>query len=198
MAAYEGLFNALGLRDWCDEDKSGGLMSMSQLLAQAGGGDDSAGLPFPSLDVLHEACNKIGQTRDVTAGLENGFLAIRPELKLVLDPLTQPLSWMLDGALYLFETTPWWLMIPVLLLITWVASRSTGVTAFVLGVLVFFGLIDHYDVAMQTLSIVFVCTGLSVAMGVPIGIGMSKSDTAQRMIVPILDLACKRCPPSFT
>ena len=42
--------------------------------------------------------------------------------------------------------------------------------------------------AMQTLAIVFVCTSLSVALGVPIGIGMSKSDTAQRMIVPILDL----------
>ena len=41
---------------------------------------------------------------------------------------------------------------------------------------------------MQTLAIVFVCTSLSVALGVPIGIGMSKSDTAQRMIVPILDL----------
>ena len=41
---------------------------------------------------------------------------------------------------------------------------------------------------MQTLSIVFVCTSLSVALGVPIGIGMSKSDTAQRLIVPLLDL----------
>ena len=188
MAAYEGLFDALGLRDWCDQDKTGGLVSMADLLKSTTGEETSGGLPFPSLDVLHKACHSIGQTRDVTAGLETGFLEIRPELKLVLDPLTQPLSWMLDGALYIFETTPWWAMIPLLLILTWIVSRSKGVTAFVAAVLIFFGFIDHYDVAMQTLSIVFVCTGLSVLMGVPIGIGMSKSDRAQRLIVPILDL----------
>lgn len=190
MAAYEGVFDAIGLRDWCDEDKADAPMSMAQLLAQTQGQDGvtDEGLPFPSLDVLHEACAKIGQTRDVTAGLEDGFLEIRPELKIILDPITQPLSWMLDGALWVFETTPWWAMIPLLLFVTWFVSRSKGVTTFVAAVLIFFGVIDHYDVAMQTLAIVFVCTGISVAFGVPIGVGMSKSNTAQRMIVPILDL----------
>ncbi|MBY5932088.1 ABC transporter permease subunit [Tateyamaria omphalii] len=190
MAAYDGVIDGLGLRDWCDAGKEDAPMSMAQLLAQSGGGETSNGpaLPFPSLDVLHEACGRIGQTRDLTAGIEQGFLAVRPELKLVLDPLTQPLSWMLDGTLWLFQATPWWIMIPVLLLISWWVSRSASVTAFVASVLLFFGFIDHYEVAMQTLSIVFVCTGISILLGVPIGIGMSKSDRAQRMIVPILDL----------
>jgi glycine betaine/proline transport system permease protein len=166
-------------------------MSMAQLLAQAKGDEaaaDGPALPFPSLDELHEACHAIGQTRDVTEGLENGFLAIRGELKAVLDPLTQPLSWMLDSALFLFEAAPWWVMIPALVLFSWVVSRSRPVTAFVAFVLLFFAGIDHYEVAMQTLAIVFVCTGLSVMLGVPIGIGMSRSNMAQRMIVPILDL----------
>jgi glycine betaine/proline transport system permease protein len=189
MAAYEGLFDTFGLRDWCDQDKEAAPMSMAQLLAQSGGSEETtSGVPFPSLDVLHEACHSISQTRDVTEGLEKGFLAIRSELKFVLDPITQPLSWMLDGTLYAFESTPWWVMIPVLLLVSWWVSRSKSVTAFVAVVLLFFGIIDHYDVAMQTLAIVFVCTGISVLLGVPIGVGMSKSDTAQRIIVPILDL----------
>ena len=191
MAAYDGLFNALGLRDWCDVGKEDAPMTMAQLLAQSGGDNgagEGGGLPFPSLDVLNEACGRIGQTRDLTAGIEQGFLAIRSELKFVLDPLTQPLSWMLDGTLWVFESAPWWLMIPALLLLSWWVSRSRPVTAFVAVVLLFFGLIDHFEVAMQTLAIVFVCTGLSVVLGVPIGIGMSRSDTAQRIIVPILDL----------
>ena len=189
MAAYEGVFDTLGLRDWCDQDKADAPMSMAQLLAQSGGGgDESSGLPFPSLDTLHEACHAIGQTRDVTEGLEKGFLSIRAELKFVLDPITQPLSWMLDGALYVFESTPWWVMIPLLLVVSWLVSRSRPVTAFVAAVLLFFAFIDHYEVAMQTLAIVFVCTGISVLLGVPIGIGMSKSDTAQKVIVPVLDL----------
>ena len=41
---------------------------------------------------------------------------------------------------------------------------------------------------MQTLSIIFVCTGISVCSGVPIGIAMSKSDRLQRIVVPVLDL----------
>lgn len=192
MAAYEGVFGALGLSEWCDAGSEGGPMSMEQLLAQAQGVDvaDTAGggVPFPSLDVLHEACPAIGQTRDLTASLETGFLAVRDEMKLVLDPITQPLSWLLDGALITFQATPWWIMIPILLVATWFASRSRGVTAFVFAVLFFFAFIDHYEVAMQTMAIVFVCTSISVIIGVPIGIGMSRSDLTQRMVVPILDL----------
>lgn len=191
MAFYDGLFDSLGLRDWCDQNADDGPMSMADLLARnAGGGDGAAGeaFPFPSLDELHESCNQIGQTRDFTSGIEEGFLSIRGALKAVLDPLTQPLSWMLDGALWLFTTTPWWIMVPVLVLLTWIVSRSRGVTLFVLSTFLFLGVIDHLEVAMQTLSIIFVCTGLSVLIGVPIGIAMSKSNTLQRVIIPVLDL----------
>lgn len=190
MAAYDGFFDTLGLREWCDADSADAPMSMAQLLAQAKGEEavEGVGLPFPSLDVLHEACPAIGQTRDLTAAIETGFLGVRDELRVILDPVTQPLSWLLDGALIAFQATPWWIMMPLLLLVSWFAGRSRGVTAFVACVLLFFAFIDHYEVAMQTLAIVFVCTGLSVAIGVPIGIGMSRSDVTQRIIVPVLDL----------
>ena len=191
MAAYDWFFDTFGLRGWCDAEKQDAPMSMAQLLAQTGGGgaeEGGAALPFPSLDVLHAACDRIGQTRDLTAALENGFLAVRSEMKMVLDPITQPLSWMLDGALIVFQTVPWWIMIPILLVMSWFASKSRGVTGFVGAVLLFFAFIDHYDVAMQTMAIIFVCTSISVAIGVPIGIGMSRSDLTQRLVVPILDL----------
>ena len=118
MAQYDGVFNALGLREWCDADKVDGPMTMAQLLAKAQGTnpDEASGpLPFPSLDALHEACGKIPQTRDMTAGLERFFLDIKDNLKLVLDPITQPLSWMLDGALWLFTSIPWFVLIPMLI-----------------------------------------------------------------------------------
>jgi len=191
MAAYDWFFNSLGLREWCDADKEEAPMSMAQLLAQTQGSEAEASgpaFPFPSLDVLHEACARIGQTRDLTEGLEQGFLSVRPELKLVLDPLTQPLSWLLEGSLFAAETAPWWLLIPLLTLLSWYVSRSRSVTVLVASVLLFFSAIDHFEVAMQTLAIVFVCTALSIVVGVPVGIGMSRSNVAQRMIVPILDL----------
>jgi len=56
---------------------------------------------------------------------------------------------------------------------------------FTLGFLAF---IDHYDHAMQTLAIIFVCAFLCVLFGVPIGIAMSRSDRLQRYIIPVLDM----------
>ncbi len=189
MAFYDGLFKALGLSEWCEGGSSSAPMSMADLLAQSSGQEKSgAFFPFPSLDNLNESCSGIIQSRDVTKGIEDGFLAAKPALKSVLDPITQPLSWLLDGALWTFSAVPWFVMIPILVAIAWYASRSVGVTVFVFGSIMLLGLVDHYDVAMQTLSIIFVCTGISVALGVPIGIAMSKSDRLQKSVVPILDL----------
>ena len=52
---------------------------------------------------------------------------------MVLDPLTQPLSWMLDGALYGMLSAPWWIIIPAILAVVWLVSRSRGLIAFVAG-----------------------------------------------------------------
>jgi len=189
MAFYDGVFKFFGLEDWCGKSTSEAPLSMADLLAKSSGKEDSGpAFPFPSLDNLNESCANLSQTRDVTKGIENGFLAAKPALKTVLDPITQPLSWMLDGALWTFSAVPWFIMIPILLAISWYASRSKGVTIFVAISILLLAFVDHYDIAMQTLSIIFVCTGISVALGVPIGIAMSKSDKLQRSIVPVLDL----------
>lgn len=189
MAFYDGLFSALGLEGWCGEGGSSAPMSMADLLAKSSGKETNEEFfPFPSLDNLNESCPGIIQSRDVTKGIENGFLTAKPSLKAVLDPITQPLSWLLDGALWVFATTPWFIMVPILVAISWFASRSKPVTIFVFVSIMMLGLVDHYDVAMQTLSIIFVCTGISILLGVPIGIAMSKSDTLQRSVVPVLDL----------
>jgi glycine betaine/proline transport system permease protein len=95
-------------------------------------------VPFPSLDNLHSACNAIPQTRDMTAGLESGFLAVRPSLRTVLDPLTQPLSWALDSALTLFTATPWWALVPIICLFCYRVARSASVTLLVAVFMAFF------------------------------------------------------------
>ena len=190
MAFYDGLFKVLGLKEWCGDGASDAPLSMADLMAQAGGADASDGpfFPFPSLDNLNESCSNLSQTRDITKGIEDSFLAAKPALKTVLDPITQPLSWLLDGALWTFATIPWFIMIPILIAVSWYASRSKAVTVFVGFSILLLAFVDHYDVAMQTLSIIFVCTGFSVVLGVPIGIAMSKSDGLQKTVVPILDL----------
>jgi glycine betaine/proline transport system permease protein len=194
MATYESVFSALGLETWCESgtEKASGPVSMADLLAQNAGTDVPAPslweLPFPSMDQLHEACSAFPQSRALTKGLEQAFLDIKDGLSLVLDPLTQPLSWFLQGALWLFETTPWWIMIPVLLALVMFVSRSSRLVVFVAACLIAFAFIDYYTFATQTLAVIFVCAFICVLLGVPIGIAMSRSDRFQRMSIPVLDM----------
>ena len=194
MSTYESVFSILGLEAWCESGtkESSGPVSMADLLAQNAGTDVPPPsiweLPFPSMDTLHEACGAFPQSRALTKGIENGFLSIKDGLSFVLDPLTQPLSWFLEAALWLFETTPWWLMIPVLLVVVLLVSRSVKLVVFVAASLLMFAFIDYYSFAAQTLAVIFVCAALCVVLGVPIGIAMSRSDRLQAGVIPILDM----------
>ena len=192
MATYDFVFRALGLEEWCEaEAGSAAPMSMDALIAQSSGEEQSTtiwDLPFPSMDALNDACPAFPQSRNVTLGLENGFLAVKDSISVVLDPITQPLSWMLDSSLYAILNTPWWIVIPLLLAIVWMVSKSWGLLVFValsIGGLAF---IDYYSYAMQTLAIIMVCAFLCVLLGVPIGIAMSRSDRLRAGTIPILDM----------
>ncbi|MDW4550717.1 ABC transporter permease subunit [Defluviimonas sp. D31] len=190
MAAYSGFFETLGLKDWCEAGSTGGPQSLADLLAKTGKVAETSpwDMPFPSLDALHEACGAIPRTRELTAGLERVFLDIKDPLKFVLDPLTQPLSWAIDGALWAILAMPWWIVIPIFLVVVQFAARSARVTLFVASVLVMLAFVDHYTYAMQTLAIILVCTVICVLIGVPIGIAMSRSDRLQRSVIPVLDM----------
>ena len=192
MATYDWLFSSLGLDGWCGASGGSAPTSLADLAAQSSGGEAAAPtiweLPFPSMDALNDSCPAFPQSRELTLGLERGFLDVKDALSFVLDPITQPLSWALDGALYGILNTPWWIVIPILLAITWFVSRSWGLLTFVAISILGLAFIDHYDYAMQTLAIIFVCAAICVLIGVPIGIAMSRSDTMQNATIPILDM----------
>ncbi|WP_298452445.1 ABC transporter permease subunit [uncultured Marinobacter sp.] len=192
MATYDSLFSALGLKDWCAKGKEDGPMSMADLLAKAKGKDAEPeslwDVPFPSLDALNDSCAAFPQSRELTKGLEEGFLAVKDNLSLVLDPLTQPLSWALDGALYGMLNTPWWIVIPIMLAVVFLVTKSWKLVLFVGVSICLLAFIDYYEYAMQTLAIIFVCAFLCVLFGVPIGIAMSRSNTMERLTIPVLDM----------
>jgi glycine betaine/proline transport system permease protein len=206
MATYDFLFNGLGLRGWCDQDAAPGPMSMADLLARGAGAQPEKpwlqalwDVPFPSLDALNQACPAIARSRDLTRGLEQSFLNIKDPMKVVLDPITQPLSWALESALHIFTATPWWVMLPLMLALVWVASRSWALLGFVGSALAFLLFVDHYDYRhandVDHLSYARFCAFI---FGVPIGIAMSRSDTMQRMTRYRCWTCCRHCRPSST
>lgn len=192
MATYDFVFSSLGLKEWCAEGKSDAPMTMAQLLSKSKGTEADTPslweLPFPSMDALNESCASFPRSRELTKGLEQGFLAIKDSLSVVLDPITQPLSWALDGTLYGMLNTPWWIVIPILLGVVLLVTKSWKLVGLVAGALCLLAFIDYYEYAMQTLAIIFVCAFLCVLIGVPIGIAMARSDLMQRLTVPILDM----------
>lgn len=199
MAFYDGLFDGLGLRNWCDASTSTGPVSIAELLkksADARAGSTSlVNIPFPSLDALSEACRAMPRTRDFTSAIERAFLSIRVPLKTILDPLTQPLSWLLDFSLRVVDKVPWWILVLGLLVIVYAASRSWAILALVTGVLALFGFVDHLHQALQTMVIVLSCTFICILIGIPIGILMAQSKRSERLMLPVLDML--QTLPSF-
>lgn len=192
MATYDFVFSSLGLKEWCAEGTSNAPMTMAALLKKTQGTEQQVDslwdVPFPSMNALNESCAAFPKSRELTKGLEQGFLSIKDNLSIVLDPLTQPLSWFLDGALYVMLNTPWWIVIPLLLAVVFVVTKSWKLVVFVVVSLFLLAFIDYYRYAMETLSIIFVCAFLCVLLGVPIGIAMSRNDMMQRMTIPVLDM----------
>ncbi len=112
----------------------------------------------------------------------------------VLTDTLQPLFDVLRAIfLGLYETVNWVVQSPPF----WIVILAVAVLAFfakgwklAIGVLIGFGLIvavDQWENAMDSLSLVLVASLIAVLISVPLGILGARSDSASRIIKPILD-----------
>ncbi|NDV86863.1 ABC transporter permease subunit [Aurantimonas aggregata] len=91
--------------------------------------------------------------------------------------------------------TPWFIVLGVIVLIVWLASRSSKITIGSAIALTLIGVFGMWEDTMRTLSIIVVCTLMSIVVGLPIGILMSRSNRVQAVINPVLDVM--QTMPSF-
>ncbi len=91
--------------------------------------------------------------------------------------------------------TPWPVILLVVGLIAWVASRNWKIVAGSIVTLLLIGYFDMWQDTMKTISMIFVCTVMSIVLGIPIGIAMAKSTWVQRLVNPVLDVM--QTMPSF-
>ncbi len=95
----------------------------------------------------------------------------------------------------LLLTTPWPIIILAIAILAWFGSRSWKL---VVGSAIAFMLIGYFGMwkdCMATVAIISVCTTVCIAIGIPIGVIMSKSNRAEKAILPILDMM--QTIPSF-
>ena len=107
------------------------------------------------------------------------------------DPLLYFLIWferLLLGA-------PWWLVILVIAGLCLAASRSLRLTVGVVAAFFVIGFLGMWGDTMRTLAIIFVSTLMAIAIGIPLGIAMARSDRIQSIVTPVLDVM--QTMPSF-
>lgn len=100
------------------------------------------------------------------------------------DPLLSFLVWFEQ----LLLATPWIVVLSIITALIYFASRSWKLTLSSLLALSCIGMFGMWEDTMRTLSIITVCTLMTIMIGIPIGILMGRSNKAQAVITPILDI----------
>lgn len=100
------------------------------------------------------------------------------------DPLLSFLVWFEK----LLISTPWLIVLAVCTALVYAASRSWKLAIGCVGSLLLIGYFGMWEDTMRTLSIITVCTLVSICLGIPIGIAMARSNRVQSMVTPLLDI----------
>ena len=106
----------------------------------------------------------------------------------LIETFFEPLQVFLIYSERFMTRTPWPIILFLIAVTAWFASRNWKIVASSIVTLLLIGYFDMWDDTMKTISMIFVCTVLSIAIGLPIGIAMSRSERLQNAINPVLDV----------
>lgn len=132
---------------------------------------------------------------NLKSAIDEGFRAFTQANGDAIDRVVSPLQ---DGLIKVEEfmtQTPWPIIMLAILAIAWGASRSWKVVLGCFIPLMIIGYFDMWTDTMRTVSMISVCTILSIAVGIPIGILMARSDLVRKIVSPVLDIM--QTMPSF-
>ena len=132
---------------------------------------------------------------ELKKGIDLSFRMFSRKYGDAIENFFDPLLFFLVWLEKLLLTTPWPIIILVIGILAWVGSRSWKL---VVGSSIAFMLIGYFGMwndCMATVAIITVCTIICIAVGIPIGVLMSKSDRVERAIIPVLDMM--QTIPSF-
>lgn len=135
---------------------------------------------FPTLD---EA-----SLRALKKSFDSGYRSFSRSYGDAIESFFDPLLYFLVWFERLLLASPWWLVIIVVAFVCYVAGRSRKLSIFVAAALFLIGYLGMWEDTMRTLAIIFVSTLIAIAIGIPVGIWMSRSDRVQALITPVLDI----------
>ena len=137
-------------------------------------------LNFPTLD--------IATLRSVHKSIDAAYRTFSRNYGDSIESIFDPLLWLLIKFEWVLLNAPWWVVIVAIAGICFAASRRVRLTVGVILVFLAIGVLNMWDDTMRTLAIIFVATLIAIAIGIPLGIAMSRSDRVQACMTPILDV----------
>jgi glycine betaine/proline transport system permease protein len=133
--------------------------------------------------------------RTLRMTIDDGFRSFTRAWGDPIQQLFEPLRLLLVYAEWVMLNTPWPIIVLVVGVIAWLASRRWQIVVGSIVTLLLIGYFDMWEDTMRTISMILVCTLIAIVVGIPIGIAMARSNRAQRVISPILDVM--QTLPSF-
>ena len=137
-------------------------------------------LNFPTLD--------IATLRSVHKSIDAAYRTFSRNYGDSIESIFDPLLWLLIKFEWVLLNAPWWVVIVAIAGICFAASRRVRLTVGVIVAFLAIGVLNMWDDTMRTLAIIFVATLIAIAIGIPLGIAMSRSDRVQAFMRPILDV----------
>ncbi len=136
-----------------------------------------------------------GDLRSMRKAIDDSFREFTQAYGESLESFFDPLLTLLVWSEKVLLNSPWPLVIIAVAGLAYLGSRSWKL---VVGVVIAFSVIGYlgmWEDTMSTLSIITVCTFTAIAVGIPLGILMARSNKVQAVVTPILDIM--QTMPSF-
>ena len=128
------------------------------------------------------------QFREMKKGIDASYKDFAREWGDLIDAMFDPLLKMLVFFEKTLIATPWPIFMIVLVALTYWGSRSIKLCVGTVLAFVFIGYFRMWEETMSTIAIILTSVIMSVAIGLPTGIAMSRSDRTQKIVTPILDV----------
>jgi len=142
---------------------------------------------FPAMDK--------SQLRDIRKGIDGSFRNFTRAYGEDIENFFYPVKWFLIEFERLLINTPWFIVVAILAALVFLSSRRVTLTLFTIASLLVIGYFHLWEDSMKTLAMILTATLVSIVVGIPIGILMSRSNRVQALVNPILDFM--QTVPSF-
>ena len=135
------------------------------------------------------------QLRMLRQTIDASFLTFSRNYGDALEQFFNPLRQFLIFSEQTLSQAPWLLVLSIIAGVAWGATRSLKLVLATLLEFIALGYLGMWDDTMKTLSMILVATLLTIILGLPTGILLSRSNRLERVVNPVLDVM--QTLPSF-